>query len=245
LADLDGHFTRARLARMEGRVDVDAMKAISPASFEGVPESEHQQVAGQLQQSLGIMKSSAVQRVINTHPDNPLVDDVLKHAKERKGKPGVVFAHNREAVKMLAERLEKEGHRVVTITGSDSGKEKERKRLLFNPESGEAGADILVASDAGATGMNIQRGQWLYQFDTPQTAMTHAQRQGRIYRTGQKQDVELIDGIADHPEVHRARDRLMRKYGLRELMVSPMEGLDDTGIAYFLKQQQARGNDLF
>jgi hypothetical protein len=29
--------------------------------------------------------------------------------------------------------------------------------------------------------------------DTPQTAMTHAQRQGRIFRTGQKNNVELID----------------------------------------------------
>jgi len=243
LQELDGHFTRARIARMEGRVDVEAMKAISPASFDGVPDAQHEEVAKQLQQSLGIMKSSAIQRVINTHPDNPLVDDVAKHAAERKGKPGVVFAHNREAVKMLAERLEKEGHRVVVITGSDSAQEKDRKRQMFNPESGEAQADILVASDAGATGMNIQRGQWLYQFDTPQTAMTHAQRQGRIFRTGQKNDVELIDGVADHPEVHRARDRLQKKYGLRDLMTSPMEGLDDTGVAHFIRQRQVAEND--
>lgn len=243
LQELDGNFTRARLARMEGKVDVDAMKAISPVSFDGVPDAQHEEVARQLQQSLGIMKSSAVQRVINTHPDNPLVDDIVRHAAERKGKPGVVFAHNREAVKMITERLEKAGHRVVTITGSDSGKEKERKRLAFNPENGDAQADILVASDAGATGMNIQRGQWLYQFDTPQTAMTHAQRNGRIFRTGQKNDVELIDGVADHPEVHRARERLQKKYGLRDLMTSPMEGLDDTGIAHYLKQRQVAAAD--
>ena len=243
LTELDGHFARARIARMEGKVDVDAMRAISPSSFEGVPAGEHEAVARQLQQSLGIMKSSAVQRVINTHPDNPVMDDVLRHASERKGKPGVVFAHNREAVRMLAERLEKAGHRVVTITGSDSAQEKDRKRQMFNPETGEAQADILVASDAGATGMNIQRGQWLYQFDTPQTAMTHAQRNGRIYRTGQRNDVELIDGVADHPEVHKARERLAAKYGLRELMTSPMEGLDDTGVAHFLKQRQVLQQD--
>jgi hypothetical protein len=35
---------------------------------------------------------------------------------------------------------------------------------MFNPEQGEAQADILIASDAGATGMNIQRGQWLCQW---------------------------------------------------------------------------------
>lgn len=243
LADLDKHFASARIARMEGKVDVDAMRAISPTSFEGVPDGEHEAVARGLQQSLGIMKASAIHRVIHTHPDNPLVEDVAKHAAERKGKPGVVFARNREAVRMLTERLQKEGHRVVTITGSDSAQEKDRKRQMFNPEQGEAQADILVASDAGATGMNIQRGQWLYQYDTPMTAMTHAQRQGRIFRTGQKNDVELIDGVADHPEVHKARDRLQKKYGLRDLMTSSMEGLDDTGVAHYIKQRQSVQDD--
>ena len=176
--------------------------------------------------------------MINTHPDNPLIDDVVKHAADRKGKPGVVFAHNLESVRMISDRLRKEGHRVVTITGSDGSQEKDKKRLMFHPESGEPAADILVASDAGATGMNLQRGQWMYQFDTPQTAMTHAQRNGRIFRVGQKNNVELIDGVVSHPEIRRARERLRTKYGLREMMTSPMEGLDDTGVAAFLQSRE-------
>ena len=75
------------------------------------------------------------------------------------------------------------------------------------------------------------------------THNTHAQRNGRIFRTGQKNNVELIDGVADHPEVHRARERLATKYGLRELMTSPMEGLDDTGVAHFIKQRQVLAKD--
>lgn len=243
LADLDKHFAAARVARMQGQVNVESMRAISPSSFEGVPPEQHEAIAKDLQRSLGIMKSSAIKRVINTHPDNPVVDDIAAKAAERKGKPGVVFAHSLEQVKAIADRLGKEGHRVVVLTGSDSAKEKEAKRLAFNPESGEASADILVASDAGATGMNIQRGQWLYQADTPDTAMTHAQRRGRIFRTGQKNNVELIDAVPDHPEIHRARDRLQRKYGLRDLMTSPLEGLDDTGLAYFLRQKQVAAQD--
>lgn len=171
LGELDRHFANARMARMEGKVDVEAMRAISPGSFDGVDEDKHQAVAAELQKSIGILKSSAVRRVINTHPENPVIDDIAKHAAERSGKPGVVFAHSLEQVKMIADRLGKEGHRVVMLTGADSAQEKERKRLTFNPEQGEAKADILVASDAGATGMNLQRGQWLYQADTPDTAM--------------------------------------------------------------------------
>jgi SNF2 family DNA or RNA helicase len=67
--------------------------------------------------------------------------------------------------------------------------------------------------------------------------MTHAQRQGRIHRIGQKNDVELLDLVADHPSERRARERLRTKYQLRELMTSPMAGLDDTGLAQFLKER--------
>lgn len=243
LQDLDESFSRARIARMQGRVDVDAMRTISPSSFEGVAEDQHEALARDLQKSLGIMKSTAVQRVINLHPDNPNVDRLSEMAAERKGKPGVVFARNLEAVRMIAQRLEKDGHRVITLTGADSSEEKQRKRRKFHPESGEPEADILVASDAGATGMNIQRGRWLYQYDVPQTAMVHAQRNGRIFRTGQKNDVELLDAIANHPEIDRARDRLQRKYGLRELMTDPMDGLDDTGVAHFIRRRELATRD--
>lgn len=236
LTELDHHLSEARLARMQGKVNVEAMKAISPSSFEGVPDEDHEKVAAGLQKNLGMLKSSAVRRVINTHPDNAKIDHVSKLASERKGKPGVVFAHNIEAVNQIRKRLEAEGHRVVSLTGADSSKEKERKRLMFNPEQGDAEADILIASDAGATGMNIQRGQWLVQVDTPDTAMTHGQRNGRIFRTGQKNNVELIDLVADHPEERKARDRLASKYGLRNLMTSPMESLDDTGVAAYLNK---------
>lgn len=243
LSELDKHFSNARIARMQGKVDVAAMRAISPNSFAGAPDDKHEEIARNLQANLGILKASAAHRVINTHPDNAKVDHLSKLATERKGKPGVVFAHSLDAVKAITERLQKEGHRVISLTGADSSTEKERKRLAFNPEQGEPEADILVASDAGATGMNIQRGQWLVQMDTPQTAMVHGQRRGRIFRTGQKNNVELIDLVADHPEERAARERLSKKYALREMMTSSMEGLDDTGVAAYLKQQQAAKDD--
>lgn len=243
LSELDKHFSSARLARMAGKVDVDAMKAISPNSFAGAPAEQHEEIAKNLQANIGILKASATQRVINTHPDNPKVDHISKMAAERKGKPGVVFAHSLDAVKAITARLEAEGHRVVSLTGADSSTEKERKRLMFHPEQGEAQADILVASDAGATGMNVQRGEWLVQMDTPQTAMVHAQRQGRIFRTGQRNNVELVDLVADHHEERAARTRLSTKYGLRDMMTSSMDGLDDTGVAGYLKQQQVQQKD--
>lgn len=238
LKEMDGHFARARLARMRGQVDVDALRAISPSSFDGVPEDQHHAVAAQLQKSLGMLKPSVERRIINGHPDNAKIEKTVELAKARHGRQGVVFAHSLSAVEATAKRLQAEGFRVVTITGADSSKDKDAKRKKFTPESGEPEADIMVASDAAAVGMNLQSGRYLIQHDTPDTAKNHGQRNARIHRLGQKNDVELHDLVADHSSERRARARLSKKYGLRELMLSPMDALDDTGLAYFLHQRK-------
>lgn len=249
LKDMDGNFARARLARMLGKVDVDACRAISPASFDGVPESEHEAVAIQVQKSLGMLKPSAERRIINEHHDNAKIDKTLDIVKANPGKQGVVFAHSLKAVEAIKKRLEAEGLRVVTITGADSSKDKDAKRKKFTPEAGSPEADIMVASDAAAVGMNLQSGRYLIQHDTPDTAKDWGQRNARIHRLGQKNDVELHDLVANHPSEIRARKRLARKSEMRELMLSPMDALDDTGLAYFLHQRkvasQAEQGGLF
>jgi hypothetical protein len=65
--------------------------------------------------------------------------------------------------------------------------------------------------------------------------MTHAQRNGRIARIGQT-NVELLDLVSDHPSEDKNRARLARKYGLRDMLTSPLDGIDDTGLAFHLKQ---------
>lgn len=222
----------ARLARMQGNVDVGAMRTLSPNSFKDVPEAQHEEVAKGLQKNLGIIHNTAMMHAIN---DGAKTEALAKVAMENKGKAGVVFIHSLDRVKEAAARLQKDGHRVVTLTGGDSSQEKDKKKRDY-----QAGKyDILVASDAGAVGANLQHGKWLAQYDTPATAMLHAQRNGRIHRIGQTEDVKLIDLVADHPAERRARDRLERKYGLREVMTSALDGLDDTGLAGYLQQARA------
>lgn len=237
LSTLDKDLSQLRLSRMTGSVDVEAAKRISPGSFKGVQDGQHEAVAKQLQSAIGILKESATRRIIDAHPASAKLDEAVKQVKDRNGKPGIVFAHSLDAVNALKERMEKEGIRVVTISGADSSAEKDRKRKMFSPDGGEeAQADLLIASDAASTGLNAQRGQYVLQYDTPVTAMTHAQRAARVRRIGQKNDVELIDLVGDHASERRARDRLAKKYQMRELTTSSAERLDDTGVALFLQQ---------
>jgi superfamily II DNA or RNA helicase len=230
LGALDAAAAKGRLARMRGEVDIEAMRTLSPNSFKGAGDAEA--IARSLQTNLGIIHNTAVQHAIN---DGAKMEALAKIADERKGKPGVVFIHNLDRVEQAAARLTKAGHRVVTLTGADSSAEKDKKKRDY-----QAGKyDVMVASDAGAVGANLQYGKWLCQFDTPVTAMLHAQRNGRIHRIGQTEDVELLDLVADHSSERRARARLETKYGLRDIMTSPLDGLDDSGIAGYLNQAKA------
>jgi hypothetical protein len=239
LADLDGSIAKLRVSRISGKADVPAARALMPDAFDGVPPEQHEAVALELAKTAGIVRDTAVRRILDTHEHGAKAAEVLKIAGERKGQQGVVFARSLAAVEQLRAKLEAAGHKVVTITGKDSSVDKASKIRAFNPDSGDASADIVVCSDAGATGANLQSGRWLLQYDTPDTAMTHAQRQGRIARVGQKNAVELIDLVSDHESDRRARDRLSKKYGLRDLVTSPLESMDDSGFAHFLAQRRS------
>lgn len=236
IADINEAAGQARVARMEGRVDIGAMRKLSPNSFADLPPEQHEAAAARLQDAIGVVRDSAMRHAINGRGK---VEALSGLAAERKGKPGVVFAHHLDRVKEIAERLKSEGHRVVVMTGAHSSKEKDQIKRAFQ----RGDHDILVVSDAGAVGANLQRGKWLAQFDTPMTAMVHAQRNGRIHRIGQTEDVELLDLVADHPEERSARDRLARKYGLRSIVTSPLDGLDDTGLAGMIHRVRAGKQD--
>lgn len=235
---VDKTMARLSVARSVGKVDVEAAKALSPHAFDGVPEDQQEVVAKGIQDSAGIVKESAIKRIINcAETGNNKVQMTLDLAEKHKGQPGVVFAHNRAAVTQIIKALEANGHKVASITGSDSAQEKARQRALFQPEAGEAKADIMVCSDAGAVGQNLQRGSWLVQHDIPDTAKDHGQRSARIHRLGQKNNVSVYTLNSDHKSERTALRRLQRKYGMREMMLDPMGGLDDTGIAGAISQR--------
>ncbi len=239
--ELDNALHDIKLAKLNKRVDVAAMKKLSPSTFTNVPEDQHEKLAEHLATHADLLHNSAVSKNINGNSQSSKINSILNIAKG-KNTPGVIFSKSPEMVTHMAKKLEAAGHRVVTITGKDTPQSKAVKKSKFNPESKttEPEADILIASDAASIGINAQRGQWLVQMDTPDTAKTYEQRIGRIVRTGQKHSVETYDIINDHPVEHAARSRLKRKHDLRDIMTSPYDGLDETGLAARFSNIRAR-----
>lgn len=233
LAHVQDAYERARRARQNGSVDADALRVLSPRSFEGRSPERQQEVAKRLNGALGALRHAAEARVVNEAPvaENAKAQHVLRLAGEYKGKGGVVFAHNRESVRMLERALEEAGHKVAVITGSDNAQDKARARERF--KRGEV--DILVASDAAATGANFQhRGEWLVNYDLPLTHKTLEQRNARIDRLGQTRHIQLHHLITDADHDHDNYERLERKRALGSILQGEHESLDDTGIAKYL-----------
>lgn len=228
-------FERARQARREGRADLNALKELSPDSFAGRPEGEHQAIAERLSRSIGTLRFAAQARAINAAPaqHNAKIQHILKLARERRqrGQPGVVFAHSLTAVSEIAKALEADGHRVAVVTGADSSARKAEKRQMFHPDQGEPEVDVLVMSDAGAVGMNLQRGRWLINHDVPLTYKTLTQRNARIDRIGQRADVEVHNLITDTAYDHAAVRRVQHKGLLQDIFESDWESMDENGLA--------------
>ena len=213
-------------------------------SFEGKPESEHQAIAEGVKKAVGTFRESAISRILNTDPEGLKIAKHVEMAKEKvaAGKPVVIFAHNLAAVAAIQAAMEKAGLPSISITGKDSAKDKANKVSRYYPSAKDAKpeADVLILSDAAATGVNLQRGKVLIHHDQPMTYKGWEQRTARIDRLGQTEDVEVYNFLADHPADRAARARVKRKEVLANVFQSPEGYLDDSGIAEQLASIRAR-----
>ena len=89
----------------------------------------------------------------------------------------------------LTSELEKAGFKVEQINGSMNSEEKKLAiRKLKNGQS-----DILVSTESGSEGLNLQFCHNLINYDLPWNPMRVEQRIGRIHRIGQEYDINIYN----------------------------------------------------
>lgn len=245
-------YERARQAREEGSVDVDAIRALSPYGFDGLDDDEALALARRKQPALGVMREGALKRALDQAPPETnqkvqAMTQVIEHDLEkgqwrhkdgtmRTGKPAIVFSASKRDVHMLRDHFEGRGHRVAVITGDVSSRDRDKIRKDY-----KAGRyDLLIATSAAEEGLNVQAAKAVHHYDVPLTAKSHAQRSGRAYRQGQKGDVDVHDWHTDADFEVRARQRLMRKSTLAGVHEGILPVMDETGIAARYHQTLAR-----
>lgn len=255
-------FRRASRAKKAGGVDVEAVKMLSPNSFKDRPEADHEAIARQIQTGLGTMKEEALNRVVNQFDpaDNAKVSRLVELIESKRyaadnpktaskagdRAPGVVFAHNLASVDALKNALAAKGLRVGVIQGTMSGADKEKVKVGYNPPNpAERQYDVLVMSDAGATGLNLQNSKYLINYDLTQTAWVKTQREGRINRMGQAHgEIDYHDLVSDTDHEATKWERIERKARLGSIFEDDPGAMDDTGLAaYVAAVRQERYNN--
>jgi len=129
---------------------------------------------------------------------------------------------------MLREFLEGRGFEVVCINGSMSMQER-----LEAQEQFAGRARILISTDAGGEGLNLQFCHVVINYDMPWNPMKLEQRIGRVDRIGQEHVVRAINfELADTVE-HRVREVLEEKLAVifRELGIDKTSDVLDSAMA--------------
>jgi superfamily II DNA or RNA helicase len=113
-----------------------------------------------------------------------LLDLLLRNPAEKK----MVFVHHRNSLTHLAGLLRERGMAFATFDGSMSGPEKDTAVAAFRDS-----VPILLCSESGGEGRNLQFCNTLINFDIPWNPMAIEQRIGRIDRIGQVREVFVFN----------------------------------------------------
>ena len=107
---------------------------------------------------------------------------------------------------MLAAFLKSRGFSVATLNGSMDFDARTRAQQAFSRD-----VRILVSTDAGGEGLNLQFCHVVINFDMPWNPMRVEQRIGRVDRIGQPHVVRAINFVLEDTVEHRVREILETK----------------------------------
>lgn len=142
--------------------------------------------------------------------EQALVELLSRNPNEKK----MVFVHHRETLHRLAELVKREGVACEQFEGGMTGPEKDAAVRRFQDE-----VPLLICTESGGEGRNLQFCNTLINFDLPWNPMTIEQRIGRIHRIGQTRDVFIFNLAARGTLEEQVLRILDEKINMFELVV--------------------------
>ena len=130
----------------------------------------------------------------------------------------VVFTQFRATQQWLKRRLREAGEPVAVFHGGMLRLEKEAAIQQFQDE-----ARILLSTDAGSEGRNLQFCNAICNFDLPWNPMKIEQRVGRLSRIGQTRDVYVFNLAAAHTLEAAVLHLLEAKIAMFELVIGEID----------------------
>lgn len=118
----------------------------------------------------------------------------------------LIFTEFISTQEMLRQFLSERGFEVVCLNGSMGMDERKRVQESFAEK-----ARILISTDAGGEGLNLQFCHVVINYDIPWNPMRIEQRIGRVDRIGQTRIVRAINFVIEDSVEHRVREVLEQK----------------------------------
>jgi SNF2 family DNA or RNA helicase len=207
-ADSKGGFTRMALIALQMALGSSSQAAASTlrnmAQGASYPAAERQTLA-ELAEQAGILDvSSKVDRLLNLLGEFP---DKM-----------VIFTQFRATEDLLERRLREAGHDVAVFHGGLTRLEKEAAIERFRGP-----ARLLLATEAGSEGRNLQFAHAVCNFDLPWNPMRIEQRIGRLSRIGQTHDVHVFNLVAADTVEAAVLHLLEAKLSMFELVIGEID----------------------
>lgn len=132
--------------------------------------------------------------------------------------PMLVFTKYRTTLDALVKFLRQENFDVAEFHGGMRRAEKETQISRFRD-----GAKVLISTETGGEGRNLQFCNGLVNFDLPWNPMAIEQRIGRIHRIGQERDVYVFNLCSQDTVEHHILQVLDKKINMFELAVGEVD----------------------
>ncbi|TCP08388.1 helicase-related protein [Caldimonas thermodepolymerans] len=212
---------RATLEKRQGVLEAPQAQA---SLFEAVDPDEWAELDGQSQLDIAVQASgwerekSEVEMLLDLARETErqgtdakaeaLLELIYKlHQEENDPQLKVlVFTEFVPTQAMLAEFLESRGFSVALLNGGMDLDARTRAQQAFSRD-----VRVLVSTDAGGEGLNLQFCHVIVNFDMPWNPMRLEQRIGRVDRIGQPHVVRAINLVLEDTVEHRVREVLEEK----------------------------------
>ena len=167
---------------------------------------------------------SAARRCESNGPDAKAeaLLDWLRKLQQEEGDPDLkilIFTEFVATQEMLVTFLEERGYATVRLNGSMGIEERQTVQRAFSAE-----ARVMVSTDAGGEGLNLQFCHVVVNYDLPWNPMKLEQRIGRVDRIGQAHVVRALNlALQDSVELRvrevleRKLERILEEFGVDKL----------------------------
>ncbi len=145
---------------------------------------------------------------------NALIDILKKNPLEKK----IIFTQYLKSIDFITDLLREHNIPYVTFRGDMNTRDKNRSIARFRNE-----VPVLVSTESGGEGRNIQFCNTIVNFDLPWNPMRIEQRIGRLHRIGQTRDVFIFNLSIKETVEDYILDILDSKINMFEMVIGEIE----------------------